>query len=71
MSGAAALAEVTNALMIPQRSRDLQRSFYAEKVGGGREQAYVTAEARDLKSISEGRRSAGRDLRRLSPALWT
>jgi hypothetical protein len=32
MSGAAALAEVTNALMIPQRSRDPQRSFYAKKL---------------------------------------
>jgi hypothetical protein len=32
MSGAAALAEATNALMIPQRSRDPQWNFYARKL---------------------------------------
>ena len=38
VSGAATLAEATNALMIPQRALDPQWNFYAKEFGGGGEQ---------------------------------
>ncbi len=52
-SGAATLAEATNALIIPQRALDPQWNFYAEKLAEAAKRAYIAAEARDLKSISE------------------
>ena len=53
VSGAATLAEATNALMIPQRVRDAQWNFYAKNLAAAANRAYVAAEARDLKSIGE------------------
>jgi hypothetical protein len=52
VSGAATLAEATNALMIPQRSRDTEWNSYVQKLADAAEEAYIAAEARDLKSIS-------------------
>jgi hypothetical protein len=52
-SGAATLAEVTNALMIPQRALDPRWNFYAEKLGTAANKAYLAAKARDLKAVSE------------------
>ena len=52
VSGAATLAEATNALMIPQRARDPQWVSYVQKLAEAANQAYLAAEARDLKSIS-------------------
>ncbi len=53
VSGAATLVEATNALMIPQRALDPQWNFYAKKLAEAANKAYLAAEARDLKSISE------------------
>lgn len=53
VSGAATLAEATNALMIPQRVRDPQWNVYAKNLADAANKAYVAAEAHDLKSISE------------------
>jgi hypothetical protein len=53
VSGAATLAEATNALMIPQRARDPLWNVYAKDLAEAANQAYLAAEARDLKSISE------------------
>ena len=53
VSGAATLAEATNALMIPRRALDPQWTFYAEKLAEAANKAYHAAEAHDLKSISE------------------
>ena len=53
VSGAATLAEATNALMIPQRALDGAWNGYAQKLAAAAERAYVAAEAHDLKSISE------------------
>ncbi len=53
VSGAATLAEATNALMIPQRARDPQWAFYVQKLAEAANKAYLAAEARDLKSIAE------------------
>jgi hypothetical protein len=53
VSGAATLAETTNALLIPQRARDPQWAYYVKKLAEAANKAYVAAEARDLKSISE------------------
>jgi len=53
VSGAATLAEATNALMIPQRALDPQWTFYAENLAQAANRAYLAAEARDLKSIAE------------------
>jgi cytochrome c556 len=53
VSGAATLAEATNALMIPQRSRNAEWNSYAQKLAKAADQAYIAAEAHDLKSISE------------------
>ncbi len=52
VTGAATLAEATNALMIPQRALDPQWNFYVQKLAGAANRAYVAAEAHDLKSIS-------------------
>lgn len=53
VSGAATLVEATNALMIPQRTLDPQWSFYVKNLAAAANQAYLAAEARDLKSISQ------------------
>jgi hypothetical protein len=53
VSGAATLAEASNALMIPQRALDPEWNRYAKKLGEAANKAYIAAEAHDLKSISE------------------
>ena len=53
VSGAATLAEATNALMIPQRALDPAWNGYAKKLAEAASKAYVAAEAHDLKTISE------------------
>lgn len=53
VSGAATLAEATNALMIPQRALDADWNIYAERLAGAAYKAYLAAEAHDLKSVSE------------------
>jgi hypothetical protein len=53
VSGAATLAEATNALMIPQRARDQSWVPYVRKLADAADKAYRAAEAHDLKSISE------------------
>jgi hypothetical protein len=53
VSGAATLAEATNALMIPQRTRDPDWNRYAKNLADAADKAYRAAEAHDLKSISE------------------
>ncbi len=53
VSGAATLVEATNALMIPQRALDPQWSFYVKNLAEAANKAYLAAEARDLKSISQ------------------
>jgi len=52
-SAAATLAEVTNALMIPQRARDGDWNPYVKKLADAASKAYRAAEAHDLKSVSE------------------
>ncbi|WMT72667.1 hypothetical protein [Bradyrhizobium sp. Ash2021] len=53
VSGAATLAEATNALMIPQRARDPDWNSYVKKLADAAEKAHRAAEAHDLKSISK------------------
>ena len=53
VSGAATLAEATNALMIPQRALDPEWNGYVKKLAQAASKAYVAAEAHDLKTISE------------------
>jgi hypothetical protein len=53
VSGAATLAEATNALMIPQRARDQSWNPYVKKLADAADKAYRAAEAHDLKSVSE------------------
>jgi len=53
VSGAATLAEATNALMIPERARDQEWNRYAKKLADAADKAYRAAEAHDLKSVSE------------------
>jgi hypothetical protein len=53
VSGAATLAEATNALMIPQRARDPDWNPYVKKLADAADEAYRAAEAHDLKSVSE------------------
>ena len=53
VSGAATLAEATNALMIPQRARDPSWNPYVKKLADAADKAYRAAEAHDLTSISE------------------
>ena len=53
VSGAATLAEATNALMIPQRVRDPSWNPYVKKLADAADKAYRAAEAHDLKSVSE------------------
>jgi hypothetical protein len=53
VSGAATLAEATNALMIPQRAIDPAWNDYVKKLADAADKAYHAAEAHDLKAISE------------------
>ncbi len=53
VSGAATLAEATNALMIPQRSRDAAWNSYVQKLAKAANEAYIAAEAHDLKTIAQ------------------
>jgi hypothetical protein len=53
VSGAATLAEATNALMIPQRARDPDWNRYVKKLADAANKAYRAAEVHDLKSVSE------------------
>jgi hypothetical protein len=53
VSGAATLAEATNALMIPQRALGPEWYVYARRLGDAANKAYLAAEARDLKSVTE------------------
>jgi hypothetical protein len=53
VSGAATLAEATNALMIPQRALDPEWNSYAKKLADAADKAYRGAEAHDLKAVSE------------------
>jgi hypothetical protein len=53
VSGAATLAEATNALMIPQRVLDAEWSKYAKQLADAANKAYQAAEAHDLKTISD------------------
>lgn len=53
VSGAATLAEASNALMIPQRARDQDWIRYAQDLAKAADKAYHAAEDHDLKSIAE------------------
>jgi hypothetical protein len=53
VSGAATLAEATNALMIPQRALDPEWNIYVKQLADAADKAYRAAEAHDLKSISD------------------
>jgi hypothetical protein len=53
VSGAATLAEATNALMIPQRALDSEWNTYVKRLADAADKAYRAAEAHDLKVISE------------------
>jgi hypothetical protein len=53
VSGAATLAEATNALMIPQRVPDREWATYVRRLADAADKAYRAAEAHDLKSVSE------------------
>jgi len=53
VSGAATLAEATNALLIPERVRDQAWIGYVEQLATTAEQAYLAAEHHDLKAISD------------------
>ena len=52
VSGAATLAEATNALLIPQRARDAAWTGYVQQLAALAEQAYQAAEKHDLKAVS-------------------
>lgn len=53
VSGAATLAEATNALMIPERVRDQDWIKYAQALAVAAAKAYRGAEDHDLKAVSE------------------
>jgi hypothetical protein len=53
VSGAATLAEATNALRLPQRALDGKWDFYVDKLAAAADKAYQAAEAHDLKAVSE------------------
>jgi len=53
VSGAATLAEATNALMIPERARDREWIGYAQQLAAAAATAYRAAERHDLKTVSE------------------
>lgn len=51
-SGAATLAEATNALMIPERAKDAAWNGYVKRLADAADKAYQAAEAHDLKAVS-------------------
>jgi hypothetical protein len=53
VSGAATLAEATNALMIPKRALDSEWNAYVKKLATAADKAYRAAEAHDLRAVSE------------------
>ena len=53
VSGAATLAEATNALMIRGRALDARWNGYVKNLADAADKAYQAAEAHDLKTISE------------------
>ena len=53
VSGAATLAEATNALMIPQRALDQDWIKYAQELATAAAKAYRGAERHDLNAVSE------------------
>ena len=53
VSGAATLAEATNALMIPQRVLDSQWGSYVRALSDAADRAYRAAESRDLPAVSK------------------
>src|ERR1700761_4650854 len=52
-SGAATLAEATNALMIPQRAQDGEWNVYVKKLADAADKAYQAAEVHDLKTVAD------------------
>jgi hypothetical protein len=52
-SGAATLAEATNALMIPGRAQDAEWNSYVKKLADAADRAYQAAEVHDLKTVTE------------------
>ena len=52
-SGAATLAEATNALMIPQRVLDKEWAAYVRTLADAADKAYQAAEAHDLKTVAD------------------
>jgi cytochrome c556 len=52
-SGAATLAEATNALMIPSRAQDAEWNSYVKKLADAADRAYQAAEVHDLKTVTE------------------
>ena len=52
-SGAATLAEATNALMIPGRAQDAEWNSYVKTLADAADRAYQAAEAHDLKTVAE------------------
>ena len=53
VSGAATLAEATNALMIPERVLDSQWGIYVRKLSDAADRAYHAAESQNLPGISK------------------
>ena len=53
VSGAATLAEATNALMISERVLDSQWRIYVRKLSDAADRAYSAAESRDLAAVSK------------------
>jgi hypothetical protein len=53
VTGAATLAEATNALLIPERVRDPAWTRHAQRLAAAADKAYRGAEAHDLKAVSE------------------
>ena len=52
-SGAATLAEATNAMMIPQRATDPEWNIYVKKLADAADKAYRAAEVHDLKTVAD------------------
>ena len=52
-SGAATLAEATNAMMIPGRALDPEWNAYVKKLADAADRAYQAAEAHDLKTVAD------------------
>jgi hypothetical protein len=52
-SGAATLAEATNALMIPGRVQDAEWNSYVKTLADAADRAYQAAEAHDLKTVTD------------------